>query len=305
MRPEYIFIAGMEKCGSTALAGWLISNRIARYPREGVKEPYDYARPKVISWPPATDGMPLLDASVGYAMSERAIDALPEHATKIIVCLRNPLERAWSAYLMKKMAMQDASASAEMARQYDQLATGRSSGGWSVDERAEQNALRSFPRRSAEHVRKHFKTEVERLKNSDFASRVRYEQSFQLTFREYPFLSVMACSFYYWSLKKLLEKYQPEDVLVLSVARLSSSEAREHFMTQLIGEPKAMPEVPFGFSTRDFPFAEERPDFHEEQWAPLRDAFRFDHECYRSLLSSRGVDDSLLDWDELGRYLDV
>lgn len=305
MTPEYIFIAGMEKCGTTALAGWLTSSGVARYARKGVKEPYDYALPRVVNWPPSTDGVPLLDASVGYALNERSIDALPEYSTKIVVCLRNPLERAWSAYQMYRMGAQNIPSSTEMGRQYNQLATGRSEGSLRMDEVLEHIALKHYPRRSTAYVRKYFRAEADRLRAGDFASRIRYEQSFQLTHRSYPFLSVMLSSFYYWSLKRLLEKYQAEDVLVLSVARLSSPEAREHFMTQLIGEPKAMPEVPFGFSTRDSPFAEERPDFHEEQWAPLRDAFRFDHECYRSLLSSRGVDDSLLDWDELGRYLDV
>ncbi|MCL1527582.1 hypothetical protein [Xanthomonas nasturtii] len=40
MKTNYIFLSGMEKCGTTTLAGWLTGNGIAQYLVEDIKEPH-------------------------------------------------------------------------------------------------------------------------------------------------------------------------------------------------------------------------------------------------------------------------
>ena len=64
----------------------------------GIKEPYSYAFGDV----PRSRGLlppgVLLDASAGYAFNPQAIARMPEHGTKVILCLRNHFDRCFSAY---------------------------------------------------------------------------------------------------------------------------------------------------------------------------------------------------------------
>ena len=86
MRTSYIFLAGMEKCGTTPLAGWLTANGIAQYLVEDVKEPHSYLIPGTQPQLPAPAQLPWLDASVGYSHSPYAISRLPERE-KLVIAL--------------------------------------------------------------------------------------------------------------------------------------------------------------------------------------------------------------------------
>lgn len=90
---KHLFIVGLPKCGTTALASWLVMEGIAEYLVPGVKEPYLYARSDFgkFSIPGGgVQGLWRLDASVGYASNPFALHNMPEHFTKIILCVRNP-----------------------------------------------------------------------------------------------------------------------------------------------------------------------------------------------------------------------
>lgn len=68
-----LFIAGIEKCGTTSLADLFVSNRLAQYRVPGIKEPYSYAVGDVsVNHGLAPPGV-LLDAPVGYSFNPRAI----------------------------------------------------------------------------------------------------------------------------------------------------------------------------------------------------------------------------------------
>lgn len=101
---KYLFIAGMEKCGTTALASWLVAEGLAEYLVPGTKEPYIFARTDFAATSPGVGKMGIwrLDASVGYALNPGAIARMPEHFTRIVLCFRNPWERTWSSYKMAK-----------------------------------------------------------------------------------------------------------------------------------------------------------------------------------------------------------
>lgn len=44
MHDKYLFISGMPKCGTTALAAWLVEQGLADYLIPGMKETQIYAR---------------------------------------------------------------------------------------------------------------------------------------------------------------------------------------------------------------------------------------------------------------------
>ena len=103
-----IFIAGMEKTGTTALADWITKNFYANFMVSGVKEPYTYADPYFnISKIETKNNLNLLDASVGYSQNNDALERLPKKNTQIIICLRNQFNRTWSSYKMQKIAISD------------------------------------------------------------------------------------------------------------------------------------------------------------------------------------------------------
>jgi hypothetical protein len=103
-----IFIVGMEKSGTTALADWAVRNHYANFMVSGIKEPYTYADPNFnISKIETNNDSNLLDASVGYALNKSAIERLPKKNSRIIICLRNQFDRTWSSYKMKKIATSD------------------------------------------------------------------------------------------------------------------------------------------------------------------------------------------------------
>src|SRR5690606_18467562 len=64
VRTNYIFIIGVQKAGTTALAGWLVRNGFAAYAVPDVKEPGNFLRFGLTSpLPPPRGDVPLLDAS--------------------------------------------------------------------------------------------------------------------------------------------------------------------------------------------------------------------------------------------------
>jgi hypothetical protein len=113
-----LFILGFAKCGTTALADYMVKNGLAHYLIENVKEPHLYGSSN--SWQNlnreavnliSNDKLAYLDASVDYIINKGAIDGLPEHNTKIIICLRNQFQRTWSAYKMFQISSNSVDAS--------------------------------------------------------------------------------------------------------------------------------------------------------------------------------------------------
>lgn len=308
MKPDYIFIAGTDKSGTTALASWLGNNGIARFVLPGIKEPYTYLSEGAARALPAD--LPWLDASVNYAISPHVIARLPEHRTKIVLCFRNPLERAWSSYRMKKIAALGGAVAAQMFGDYhqhggcvtDATPAGSQSDAVSLDVLRDITAL-CFPRRSFPHVQRHFQAEAERLRAATFASRVDYEMQFLMSRRAFPFLSTLEGSFYHAALRPLSARYRPEDILLVSVGRLREPQYRETFLRRLIGQAPATEPVPVVFSSRELAFDEPVPDFAGAPLQAIRGALAYDTLQYTDLIATQGIADDLLDMDELRRHL--
>ncbi|MCC4588690.1 hypothetical protein LL962_16550 [Xanthomonas sp. NCPPB 1067] len=312
MKTNYIFLAGMAKCGTTTLAGWLTKNGIAQYLVEDIKEPHGYLIPGTRPSLPAPAQLPWLDASSGYAISPYAISRLPEHNTRIVLCLRNSFERTWSSYRMNKInALQDSEALALSTSYLKASGTTTARGGTllpkvtaSTPYQEEKDLqVRVFPRVSSGYVERHFDAEIDRLRQGDFAGRLDYETAFLMTRRSFPFMSVLMASFYYASIRSFLDRYRPEDLILVSLDKLKEEANRAKFLSRLAGEVPETDELKFGFTSRDLPFDEQEPDFDAPKFDSLRSALSYDLQQYSGLLAARGVATDLLDWDDLRRHL--
>ncbi|NJC46833.1 hypothetical protein [Xanthomonas arboricola] len=312
MKTNYIFLSGMAKCGTTSLAGWLTRNGIAKYLVEDIKEPHSYLIPGTQPQLPAPAQLPWLDASSGYALSPFAISRLPEHGTRIVLCLRNPFERTWSSYRMNKINALQGSEALALSDSYltnsgtttsrDGTRLPKITASTSYQEQKDLH-IRMFSRVSSGYIEHHFDAEIDRLRKGDFAGRLDYETAFLMTRRSFPFMSILVASFYYTCIRSFLERYRPEDLILVSLDKLKEEANRVKFLSRLIGEVPETNDVKFGFSSRDLPFDEQKPDFDAPKLDSLRTALSYDLQQYSDLLAARGVATDLLDWDDLRRHL--
>jgi hypothetical protein len=307
MTVENVFIAGMEKCGTTALSEWMVTSGLAEDRVPGDKESYLYASNEPHPARLTASGLPLLDASVGYAENPAAIGRMPEYDTRIVLCLRNQFERTWSSYKMKKLAR----AKDEEVRNYwlsYQSGTGdrRVIHEWGVsDESIHRINKRHFPRRSHGFIEQYGSKELAHIETHDFASRIEYELGFYLTRRTFPLFSVLSSSFFYFPLRNLLEKYLPTDVSVISVDKLNDPALRRSFVQGVFEKDVATPEIPFVFTSAEIGIDEPKPDFNDKAFDLLRASFSYDLAQARGLIAKTRFGDSLLDHAALNRYLET
>jgi hypothetical protein len=305
MAVENIFIAGMEKCGTTALAEWMVGSGLAEYRMPGEKEPYLYSNDEVHPVRLRTSDLPLLDASVGYACDPGAVRRLPEYDTRIVLCLRNQFERTWSAYKMKKLY------GIENEQVDDYFLSYRSGNNTGRQPRGSTRSLefmyalfkKHFPRRSHAIVQKYVEKELEHIRTHDFATRIEYELGFYLSRRQFPFFSILLGSFYHFPLRTVLEKYEPSDIAVISPNRLSDPALRRRFVEGVLEKDLDTPEIPFVFSSAEIEIDEPKPDFNDKAFDLLRASFRYDLAEARRLISTTRFGDSMLDNAALERGL--
>jgi hypothetical protein len=308
MLVENIFIAGMEKCGTTALSEWMVTSGLAEDRVPGIKEPYLYLNDAPHPPRVRTSDLPLLDASVGYAGSAAAIARMPEYNTHIVMCLRNQFERTWSSYKMKKLIVGEPTEETIRYRlSYQSNAeTGRAP---LVEEDLNKEKFsvtkKLFPRKNHHIVERYMRHEREHLRTHDFAARIEYELAFYFARRTLPFMSVLGASQYYMPMRNLLERYQPADVAVVTLERLADAANRRRFVKGVFGKDVETPEVPFVFSSAEVSFAEAKPDFNDKSFDLLRAFFRYDLSQARELIAKTRFGDSLLDNAALDRYLET
>ena len=305
MRTNYIFIIGVQKAGTTALAGWLVRNGFAAYAVPDVKEPGNFLRFGLTSpLPPPRGDVPLLDASTGYFGNRKVVSRMPEHRVRVAVCLRNPLERTWSAYrMMKLITQQGAGADAYLQRFHAAAETPQALERAAWYQARRELTAQGFPRISARAVERHFDAEAERLRSGTFLQRLQYELGFYLARREFPFFSVLAFSFYYRGLRMLIEKYQQEDIVILSMDRMANANARGQMVERLTGRGEPGPELGVSFSLDDLAFDEPTPDFSSPDLANFRNAFAFDLDQTLAMLARHHVATDLVNEAELRRHL--
>ena len=167
-----LFIIGFQKCGSSALADYLVTHQLAHYLVDRVKEPYIYAHSK--PQPKSYEKLFYLDANVGYIKNQNAINNLPEHNTKIIVCLRNQFERAWSCYKGYKL-FADEKQSYRYLKSFPTITEATAND----PKKLLFDILRlHYPLKSSEFVKNYLQIEWERINSQSFLERISYEISF-------------------------------------------------------------------------------------------------------------------------------
>lgn len=296
MAIKHIFIAGMPKCGTTALADWMVVNGLATYRVPNVKEPYLYANEDPHPPIPETS-LPLLDASPVYASNPGAIQRMPGDGTRIVVCLRNQFDRMWSSY--KMIHMYDA-----MDKYKDPFMEGhRDKTREFMLDYAWAATRKSFPVASHATVERYFRNEFEHVLSHSFIERVEYEIAFYLSRKGLPFFSVLGPSMYYFPLRTVLEKYRPQDVTVVSVSRLSDDTARRSFVESVFGETAETPDVPFIHSNADAEIGKAKPNFDDEAFDGLRSIFNRDLIWARELIAKTGLGNDLLDNAAMNRHV--
>ena len=311
MAVENIFIAGIEKCGTTALSEWMVSNGLAEDRVPGEKEPFLYANDEPHPARARRGALPLLDASVGYAAVPHIVHRLPEHDTRIVLCLRNQLERTWSSYKMKKLLAKqllDEAVPDEVFRYLKSFQTGVGTGRTPTEpwKPNPHRIIRKFyPRRSHHFVERYERQEMEFLRTHDFMERIEYELSFNLSRRTLPFLSILSASYFYFPLRNVMERYQPSDVSAISVEKLADAENRRRFVAGVFEKDLETTEVPFVFSSADVDLGEAKPDFTDKAFDLLRASFRYDLSQARGLIEKTRFGDSLLDNAALERHLGI
>lgn len=309
MAVQNIFIAGFEKCGTTALADWMLTNGLVEDRVPNMKEPFLYANNETHPARIRTSDLPLLDASVGYAQDPGCVARLPEHDTRIIICLRNPFERLWSAYKMHKVLRNNSGEANEYLTSYftrDQdAASGITDAGSETRLfRAVQESYKKyFPRRSHDIVEGYLNQELNRIEKGSFASRIEYELGFYLSRRKLPMASILIQSFYYYAIRTVQQKYLPSDISLISVNQLASAEARQVFVEGVFEKSVETSEIPRTFSSAEVEIDEPKPDFNDPQFDLLRACFRYDLAQVRELIPNTRFGDHFLDNADLDRYM--
>ncbi|KXU89669.1 hypothetical protein CI15_05600 [Paraburkholderia monticola] len=294
-----IFIAGMDKCGTTPLSDWMVANDLAEDRVPGIKEPALYVNdephPGKFRVP---TGRPLLDATVIYSKSADHIRLLPEHETRIVICWRNQFDRSWSCYKMMKVFERS-------GPEFDSyfLSFWNRVGAKEVRRRTLFETVEQYyPRRLSGVFKGYIEKEMEHIRTHSFLERVEYEIGFHLSRRQWPFCSVLSGGFFYQPIRMLLEKYMPQDIAVISVNQLADPNRRRQFVREVFEKDVETPDVPSFFSNENIEIEEPKPDFHDRKFDTLRACFRYDLEQARELVKQTLFGDSLLDHAGLDRY---
>lgn len=299
-----LFIAGIEKSGTTSLADWFVTNGLAKYYIQGIKEPYSYAFGDT---PTSNSLMPrgvLLDASVGYAFNPHAIARMPQHNTKVILCFRNHFDRCLSAYNFYQTIAKRDETSVALLKTIPELLDllGDDIHAESLFEVTFQIMKRYFPTKSEKIIRTYFEEQAGNICRQSFLERAHYEIGFFLRRRSFPFFSILGSGFFTHPLKNLLTRYQAADLHLLTLDQLGTESARTEFIKDLLG-PRAhgatLPPLPNLNATA----SQAKPDFHTSEWNFLRAYFRSDLIDFRATANDAGVSMKYVHQARLDQYL--
>jgi hypothetical protein len=302
-----IFIAGMEKCGTTALAHWMITNNLAKYLVPNVKEPYIYAHkdPNLDGISLVSHELPLLDASVGYSLNPSAIQRLPKYDSKIIICLKNQFERTWSSYKMQKLITNNKYAS--LSINLGPLGEKDSLEYFKTDhalDTARKLYKYNFPRQSNSTIDKYFEFQVQNFNNQSFEERIQFEISFFLRRRQFPFLSILNASFYYFPLKNLMREFIEEDITLININRINKYESpRRNFVKRIFQINQETTDIAERFSLSNLSIDEDKPDFCDSKFDILRSYFQEDQVEFYNLISENKLYDEWVDRVELSNFI--
>jgi hypothetical protein len=306
-----IFIVGMEKASTTALAGWITKNYFANLMVSGVKEPFTYADPYFnISKIETKNNSNLLDASVGYALNNDALERLPKKNSHIIICLRNQFSRVWSSYKMKKIAISDSVNAGVLLNRFfnsdldSQKKTLDHFDSISLFDLLKAIEKKHRPREEHLYFDRYFDLEAKNFSHLSFEERINYETAFKLKRNKYPHLSILNQSFYSEVLKNLMAKFTKDQITFVSVGKIGHiEELRRAFLMRVFKINEASLSIDQIFSSEDIHFNEEKPNFYDVKWDSLRSSFIKDLTTFESQMAYHQLNDEFIDKGDLAKFL--
>lgn len=297
---KYLFIAGMPKCGTTSLATWLVENDIAEYFIPGMKEPNLYSRSDFGKFPlPYGNGSKKwrLDASNSYGLNRYAVNNMPEHFTRIIVCIKNHWERTWSNYKMFKLMAQNNKEWGEIARNDFPMGEGAS---WLELENFSETFFKS---NTSNIIAQYHNLEKQRLLKSNFQGRINYELNFYFSRGIFPFYSSLWGSRYSLILRNLIEKYSPSNIHFVDISLLNDDAKRDRFTKNVLQSNCKTSPITEKLVGKNIKFNEEKPDFSSPDLNFLKSFFRHDLEDFERQIKKFGLTTDFIDFDYLRKNI--
>ncbi|MDH1674376.1 sulfotransferase domain-containing protein [Comamonas aquatica] len=294
---KHLFIAGLPKCGTTALAAWLVKNGVAEYLVPSVKEPYIYARSDFGRFAiPNGSGQDIwrLDASVGYAFNPFAIRNMPEHFTKIIICVRNPWERLWSSYkMLKLLALENKEWAVIGESDFPDLKISKK------NDIGRHQRLMQGGKVNQKMIDYYNGLEKKRLLDGDFLSRLQHELSYFYLRGEFPFFSVFGGARYGLALRNLIGKYPSENIMCISMPRLDNDDLRQRFLMEFLDSDVIGGRIDHKLVGRDLSIDEAKPDFSRSEFDGVRQCLTYDVQDFKNQIERNNISRDFIDFKEL------
>lgn len=297
----YFFIVGNEKCGTSALAEWIVSNGWAKYlgGGKGIKEP-NLLTTSDFQLPWVDPDHHILDASTGYALNSVALSRLPQKRCKVIFCIRNAFHRAWSSYKFKKLiSMGEESFLRTMP---DSMVHNSHEPGDLLSRLCKAQATHHPPKMRSK-IREYCHKEYADIRDTKFIDRCNYELDFFLSYRFFPIVNVLEASFYTYPIRNIVEFVDLDNFTILSVSELSKPKKRSKFVSQNFGVMENYGPIPAKLATNEFDVGETKPNFSCSSFDNLRRLFASDYRNFKYELERAQIDQSLVDQDKLVEFL--
>ena len=254
----------------------------------------------------------LLDASAGYAFNPQAIARMPEHGTKVILCLRNHFDRCFSAYTFYQTIARRDETSVALLRTIPHLPHLAGDGNGPADRPESlfevnfQIQKMYFPAKSEQAIRGYYEEQADNICSQSFMERGHYEIGFHLRRRSFPFFSVLGSGFFTHPLKNFLVQYPASEIHLLTLDQLDTEAARIEFAEDVLGHRgnhAGLPPVPTFNTTSGIAARDTKPDFRAAEWDFLREHFRHDLADFRNTAAAAGVSMKYVNPEQLDKYI--
>jgi hypothetical protein len=297
----YFFIVGNEKCGTSALAEWIVSNGWAKYlgGRKGIKEP-NILTTSDFQLPWVDPDHHVLDASTGYALNSVALSRLPQKRCKVIFCIRNAFHRAWSSYKFKKLISMGEGSFLRTVP--DSMVTNSHEPEDLLSLLCKAQATH-YPPKVRSKIREYCHKEYADIRDTNFIERCNYELDFFLSYRFFPIVNVLEGSFYTYPIRNIVEFVDLENFTIISVSELSKPKKMSKFINANFGKIENVGPLPEVLRTTEFDIGEAKPDFSCSSFDNLRRMFASDYRNFMGELERAQIDPSLIDQNKLVEFL--
>ena len=141
---------------------------------------------------------------------------LPKRYSKVVMCVRNPLKRAWSSYKFKKLVSQKSELIWQaLPSQFLEMFSDRNNADlltYLIEEEVSK-----YPVSLHSSRREILKKEWLNIKNSSFLERIKYEIGFFNSYRFFPIINILEGSFLNFPLRNVSDHIPVQNIWVLDI----------------------------------------------------------------------------------------